>query len=163
MKKVKDLIELSCYSVKGKINYKERQNSFEIFGYDFIMDSEFNIYLLEVNTNPGYEESSPLIKMLVPRMLDDALRLSIDEICETKYSFSQYLEENNINNNNNYNTDSESNDKSKDDIKSIYISPFPVMDYSDSLNLWDYVCDLNEKDKFEKLKKNTTLNTFKKK
>ena len=39
--------------------------------------------------------------MLVPRMLDDALRLSIDNICDTKYSFSQFLEDNNINNNNN--------------------------------------------------------------
>lgn len=166
MKKIKNLIELSCYSVKSKINCKERQNSFEIFGYDFIMDSEFNTYLLEVNTNPGYEESSPLIKMLVPRMLDDALRLSIDEICDTKYSFSQYLEENNINNNNNFNTISNENGESNNDKeekkdKSIYISPFPVMDYSDSLNLWDFVCDLNEKDKLERLKKN--LNSNKKK
>ena len=46
-------------------------------------------------------------------------------------------------------------EKSKEEVKSnYYISPFPVMDYSDSLNLWDMVCDLNEKDRFEKLKKN---------
>ena len=155
MKKVKDLIELSCYSVKSKINCNQRQNSFEIFGYDFIMDGEFNVYLLEVNTNPGYEESSPLIKMLVPRMLDDALRLSIDNICDTKYSFSQFLEDNNINNNNNQPENENSLNKSKEEVKSnYYISPFPVMDYSDSLNLWDMVCDLNEKDRFEKLKKN---------
>ena len=39
-------------------------------------------YVLEINTNPGYEESSPLIKMLVPRMIDDALRLTIDKVFE---------------------------------------------------------------------------------
>ncbi len=151
-----DLIRLSCYSVKSKINYRERQNSFEIFGYDFIMDSEFNIYLIEVNTNPGYEESSPLIKMLVPRMLDDALRLSIDEICDTKYTFSQYFEDNNIKCNKIQHESENSFDKLKEEVKAkAYISPFHVMDYSDSLNLWDFVCDLNEKDIFEKIKKNS--------
>ena len=40
-----------------------------------------------VNTNPGLEESSPWIKLIVPRMLDDALRLTIDHLFETKYDF----------------------------------------------------------------------------
>ena len=147
-----DLIRLSCYSVKSKINYNERQNCFEIFGYDFIMDCEFNTYLIEVNTNPGYEESSPLIKMLVPRMLDDALRLSIDEIFETKYTFTQYCEEN-LSNNKTQSENENSLDKSKIEAKSkYYISPYHVLDYSDSLNLWDFVCDLKEKDIFEKKK-----------
>jgi hypothetical protein len=150
MKKVKDLIELSCYSVKSKINCNLRQYSFEIFGYDFIMDKDFNTYLLEVNTNPGYEESSPLIKMLIPRVIDDALRLSIDNICETKYSFSQSIEKNSIDNNKIHENENSFN-KSKNEFKSNdYISPYPVMDYCNSLNLWDFVCDLNEKDKFEK-------------
>ena len=30
-----------------------------------------------------------------------------------------------------------------------YISPFPVPGYTDDENLWDYICDLNEKDEFE--------------
>ena len=59
-----------------------RKNCFEIFGYDFILDVNFEPFLLEVNTNPGLEESSPLIKMLVPRMIDDALKLTIDEVFE---------------------------------------------------------------------------------
>ena len=44
------------------------------------MDENYDPFLLEVNTNPGLEESSPLIKMLVPRMIDDAFRLTIDKI-----------------------------------------------------------------------------------
>ena len=47
-----------------------------------------NIYLIEINTNPGLEESSPWIKVIVPRMLDDALRLTLDQIFEPKYDFS---------------------------------------------------------------------------
>ena len=56
-----------------------RKKCFEIFGYDFILDINCQPFLLEINTNPGLEESSPLIKMLVPRMIDDALRLTIDK------------------------------------------------------------------------------------
>jgi D-alanine-D-alanine ligase-like ATP-grasp enzyme len=33
----------------------------EIFGYDFILDSDLKTWLIEVNTNPCIEESSPLL------------------------------------------------------------------------------------------------------
>ena len=33
---------------------------------------------MEINLNPGLEISSPLISKLVPRMVDDALKLTID-------------------------------------------------------------------------------------
>ena len=135
---MQEIIEISMKSVKTKLNPSERSYSFEIFGYDFIMDSDFNLYLLEINTNPGLEESSPLIKVLVPRMLDDALRLTIDEINETKYSFSPCIEENSTNINKN------------EDNKNLYISPFFVEGYSNTENLWEIVCDLNEKEKYER-------------
>ncbi len=35
---------------------------FEIFGYDFIIDADYNTWLIEVNTNPCLEESSPLLQ-----------------------------------------------------------------------------------------------------
>ena len=84
------------------------------------MDANFGVYLLEINTNPGLEESSPLIKMLVPRMIDDALRLTIDQIYETKYSCL-------------------------DDGK--FSSLFHVYNYANTENLWEFVCNLNEKEK----------------
>ena len=64
---------------KGKMNFMNFKNCFEIFGYDFILDEYYIPYLLEVNSNPGLEFSSPLIKQLLPRMIDDAFRLTIDE------------------------------------------------------------------------------------
>ena len=75
-----------------------------------MMDSDFNIFLIEINTNPGLEESSPWIKIIVPRMLDDVLRLTIDQLFETKYDFdlikkNKTKEENDLYNNilNSYN------------------------------------------------------------
>ena len=37
-------------------------------------------WLIEVNTNPCLEESSGLLKQLVPRMIDDAFKLTLDVV-----------------------------------------------------------------------------------
>lgn len=34
-----------------------------------MIDSEYNVWLIEVNTNPCLEESSELLKVLLPRMI----------------------------------------------------------------------------------------------
>lgn len=59
---------------------KPTRATFELFGYDFIIDSDFGTYLIEVNTNPCLEESSPLLEALIPRMINDLLRLTIDQV-----------------------------------------------------------------------------------
>ena len=41
-------------------------------------------WLIEVNTNPCLEESSTLLKVLIPRMIDDALKLTVDVIFPQK-------------------------------------------------------------------------------
>ncbi len=112
--KICEIIKIVFFSVKEKLNEKERKDCFEIFGFDFFVDKDFNVFLLEVNTNPGLEESSNLIKMLVPRMIDDALRLTLDEAFDTKYS-SEF-------------------DMLGD--RSVLFSPYPVNGYSDRDNLW---------------------------
>ena len=85
MPKIKNIIKFVFQSVKNKINGLNRNYTFEIYGFDFMLDIDFNPFLIEVNLNPGLEESSPLIKMLVPRMLDDALRLTVDKEFNTVY------------------------------------------------------------------------------
>ena len=114
--KIKQIIRFVFESVKYKINPLNRKYCFEIFGFDFMLDCDFDPFLIEVNTNPGLEESSPLIKMLVPRMLDDALRLTLDKEFETVYNFPKYT--------------------------SLYESPFPVKGYSNNENLFKFIGDL---------------------
>ena len=109
------IIWITARACKNKINIMERKNCFEIYGYDFILDTNFAPFLLEINTNPGLEESSPLIKMLVPRMIDDAFRLTIDKMFE-----------NGKNNGNDY-----SNNLNK--------SKFSVDGYSDEENMWQKI------------------------
>ena len=125
--KIKEIIKFTFESVKNKINPMGRKYTFEIFGFDFMLDCNFEPFLIEVNSNPGLEESSPLIKMLVPRMLDDALRLTIDKEFGTIYKFG-------------------GNEKHSFDNIIPYQSPFHVEGYSDSDNLFRFICDLNEID-----------------
>jgi len=55
-----------------------------LFGYDFILDEDFNQWLIEVNTNPCFEESSQLLKCYLPRMIEDMLQLTIDQLFSKK-------------------------------------------------------------------------------
>ena len=87
--KICNIIKITGNSVKTRINLSNKNNCFEIFGYDFIIDSNYNPFLLEVNTNPGFEESSPLIKILIPRMIDDAFKLTIDTLFKIEDTFNK--------------------------------------------------------------------------
>ena len=46
----------------------------KIFGLDFMIDENFKVYLIEVNTNPCYELSSTLLSRLIPQMIENAIR-----------------------------------------------------------------------------------------
>lgn len=78
--RIKSIIKLVFESVKDKIDRNSRSNCFEIYGFDFMIDHSFNLWLIEVNTNPCLEESSPLLSSLIPRMINDAFKLTIDRI-----------------------------------------------------------------------------------
>jgi hypothetical protein len=77
---IKDLIVKSMYAVRKKLDPHRRKHTFELFGYDFILDEDFNVWLIEVNTNPCIEESSELLKVLLPRMIEDLLKITIDRL-----------------------------------------------------------------------------------
>ena len=105
------IIKISINSVINKFNLINRNYCFEIFGYDFILDTNYVPYLLEINTNPGLEISSPLISKLIPRMIDDCFRLTIDKVFERDGEEDLY--------------------KNK--------SPFSVEDYKDEENMWEKI------------------------
>ena len=92
---IKEIVAISMKSVKEQIDKNGNTYQFEIFGYDFMLDENFNLFLIEVNTNPGLEESSPWIQIIVPRMLDDALRLTIDQLFNPAYDFSKMYKKDN--------------------------------------------------------------------
>jgi D-alanine-D-alanine ligase-like ATP-grasp enzyme len=60
-------------AVRKQIDANKRKHTFELFGYDYILDEDYNLWLIEVNTNPCLEESSTILKILLPRMIEDML------------------------------------------------------------------------------------------
>ena len=105
--KIVRIVRITGGAAKGKMNFLNKKYCFEIFGYDFILDENYQPYLLEINTNPGLEISSPIIDELLPRMVDDALKLTIDKefVKSMKYSDEE--------------------------------STFHVKDYDDKKNMWE--------------------------
>lgn len=79
MADMKYIIAKTMESVKNKINPHKRKGCFELFGYDFMVDQDLSVWLIECNTNPCLQESAPYLRKLLPRMIDDAFRLTIDK------------------------------------------------------------------------------------
>jgi hypothetical protein len=52
-----------------------------------MIDEDFNVWLIEVNTNPSLAESSQYLKELIPRMIDDMMKLTIDKEFFDYYCF----------------------------------------------------------------------------
>ena len=118
IKQMKLLIEISMKAVGKKLLKTTPVLSFEIFGYDFIIDNEFKPWILEINNNPGLVISSPVIQKIIPRMLDDAFRLTIDTIFDTKYS-KECIDENGK-----------------------YKSKFKLDGYKDDENVFEFLCNI---------------------
>jgi hypothetical protein len=71
---IKKLVGDTFRSVVHRIDPERLQNSFELFGYDFMIDENFRIYLIEVNTNPSLELCCPLISRIIPELLDNCFK-----------------------------------------------------------------------------------------
>jgi tubulin polyglutamylase TTLL1/tubulin monoglycylase TTLL3/8 len=77
MKKIiVDTFKASCF----KIDPSRLHNSFEILGYDFMMDSDFKLSLIEVNTNPCLETESPLMTRIISELVESTIKLVIDPL-----------------------------------------------------------------------------------
>ena len=71
---IKQLTKDTIRAVSRKIDPHRKQCSFEIFGYDFMLDENMKPWLIEVNTNPCFELSSPYLARLIPALLENTLK-----------------------------------------------------------------------------------------
>jgi len=74
------LVTDSFRAVYNKIDPDRIHNSFEVYGYDFMIDERFKVYLIEANTNPSLEICSPLLARIIPELLDNSFRIAIDPL-----------------------------------------------------------------------------------
>ncbi len=53
-----------------------------------MFDDQFKIYLIEANTNPCLELSSPLLAKLIPQMVENAFRIAVDPLFPPPENFA---------------------------------------------------------------------------
>ena len=49
-------------------------NNFELLGLDFMIDENFDPWLIEVNTNPCLEMSCSLLEKMMPQLIDNVFK-----------------------------------------------------------------------------------------
>ena len=78
--RMKDIVIDTFLAVKTQINPSRRRNQFEFFGYDFMIDEDFRVWLIEVNTNPYLGKPNKWTQKFVPEMVDEMFQIVLDPI-----------------------------------------------------------------------------------
>ena len=97
---IKQIVLDTIIATYEKLNPTKKIQCFEVLGYDFMIDSAYRPWLIEVNTNPCLELVSPYLEVLIPKMLENAFALTIDQFFfgnsylrnEFEFIFSESLE-----------------------------------------------------------------------
>ncbi|XP_025195685.1 tubulin glycylase 3A-like [Melanaphis sacchari] len=59
---------------------KYRDKTFQLFGADFLITENFIPYLIEINSTPGLNPSTSVIANLVPMLLNDIVKVTVDYV-----------------------------------------------------------------------------------
>ena len=78
--RMKDIVIDTFLCAKTQVNPNRRKNHFELFGYDFMIDEDFRVWLIEVNTNPYLGQPNKWTQKFVPEMVDEMFQIVIDPI-----------------------------------------------------------------------------------
>ena len=79
--RMETIMKYTIDAAHARLNPKKRQACFELLGYDFMLDADLRVDLIEINSNPCLETwSCPLLEGLIPKLVDDVLRVGLDSI-----------------------------------------------------------------------------------
>jgi len=74
---IKTIVINSLESVQDNFESK-RGAPFEMFGYDIMIDDDFNCWLIEVNSSPAMDYSTHVTERLVKMVLEDTIKVVVD-------------------------------------------------------------------------------------
>lgn len=99
MQKITEQIKISFDCCKGLLNPNKREKCFELFGFDFMVDAEKRVWLIECNSVPSLGESNKFLTKFFNRLLgkqqtitsDDMMKLTVDEIYPPPKEFEKHV------------------------------------------------------------------------
>jgi len=77
---MKGLMADTIRAAAGNFNPRKIDHCFEIYGFDYMVDDAYRVWLLEVNANPSLELANPYLSEIIPKMVDEALNIALDKI-----------------------------------------------------------------------------------
>ncbi|XP_022786949.1 uncharacterized protein LOC111327109 isoform X2 [Stylophora pistillata] len=81
-KRMHQIMTTCFHSVRQKLH--KRAGTFDLLGFDFLIDDNFNVWLLEVNINPALHTNCQVLMDLLPGVVDETLKLVIEINDKTK-------------------------------------------------------------------------------
>ena len=76
MPQIQKYVNASLESVQDMV--EPRRNSFEFLGYDFMVDEDLKVWLIEVNSSPSMDHSTHVTERLVKMVLSDLPKVILD-------------------------------------------------------------------------------------
>lgn len=75
MAQIKRLVRITLIAAKERMEVRQDYfSSFNLFGYDFLVDEDFNVSLCEINSSPAVADK------LLPALVDDLIRTAVDPV-----------------------------------------------------------------------------------
>ena len=68
MTQIKRTIKVAFDSTHDILNPNARKYNFELYGFDFMVDESFKVWMLECNSGPSLSESNSFLSSLLHRM-----------------------------------------------------------------------------------------------
>ena len=82
---------IDCFlSAKNSINPNKRQYGYEFLGFDFMIDDDFRLWLIEINMNPYIGLYNDDMQHVLPKMFDGLFKITLDPLFEKVSILEQY-------------------------------------------------------------------------
>ncbi|KRX10767.1 hypothetical protein PPERSA_04934 [Pseudocohnilembus persalinus] len=78
--KMKEIAVQTFRASYGKLCQEKNENNYELFGLDFMIDENYKLWLIEVNTNPCLEINASVQAKIIPNLMDNVFKLTIDPL-----------------------------------------------------------------------------------
>jgi len=83
--RIKDIV-IDCFvAAVNNLNPKKLGDCFELMGFDFLIDEDFRVWLIEVNTNPYFGVVNNNLPGFISNLVDDTFKLTLDKVFPVGY------------------------------------------------------------------------------